>query len=107
MILSAPSSSLGITSIILGVACLPMMCIPIMNVAALILGTLGGLLGLVGFFQAINRGGHGIGFSIGGLGANAVVVAMSLWMMFALAKAVREIDAPVRSLPGGKVVPAP
>jgi len=63
----AYSHSLGITSIILGVVSLPIICMPCVGWVGVGIGSIGFICGAFALFQSINRKGHGIGFAIGGL----------------------------------------
>jgi hypothetical protein len=89
-----PTNSLGITSLILGLVCLPLMCVPILNMVAVAIGCVGFLLGLAGLISSMQRGGFGIGYAIGGLAANALSVAVALLLIFALATAADTLGTP-------------
>jgi hypothetical protein len=65
----AGSNSFGITSLVIGLVCLPMMCIPFVNVFAIGLGCLGLLLGVCGFLGSLRRGGDGLGYAFAISGA--------------------------------------
>lgn len=87
-----PSNSLGITSLVIGVACLPLMCVPAVGALVIPLGGLGLLLGFVGLLVSVSRHGHGIGFPVGGIAVNAVAVTVAVVATHAFVEAFRNVE---------------
>lgn len=87
-----PTNSLGITSLVLGVVCMPLMCVPGLNVFAIGLGGVGLLLGIAALTLSLVRNGWGIGYSIGGLCANALAILLGLWVTMVFLRAAKEIE---------------
>lgn len=87
-----PTNSLGITSLVLGVVCLPLMCLPVASFFAVVIAGAGLLLGVLGLAVSLGRGGFGIGYAIGGAVVNAVVLAVAVIMSVAMTNAAAELD---------------
>src|SRR5262245_40364614 len=61
------TNSFGITSIILGLVSLPFLCMPCIGYIGVGIGCIGMVLGVIGLVQSLSRGGHGVGYPIGGI----------------------------------------
>jgi len=75
------TSSLGITSIIIGTLAFFLCWIPLVNLVSLLLGIVGLAMASIGGLMAIFRKGTGVGFSIGGgvLSLVALVISGLMW----------------------------
>src|SRR5262245_14050545 len=91
-----PSHSLGIASMAVGLATLPMISLartPPLAIAALALSCVGFLLGLLGLVGCLARRGYGIGYPVAGIAANGLAGAL---LVLALAGVFGEALAKVR-----------
>lgn len=92
-------SSLGVTSLVLGIVALVVCWIPFVGLVAILIGGLGCVLGGIGFIVGLCRGGAGIGYSIGGglLSGLALLAASSQLAILGVGAAAIEEAAAVHA----------
>ena len=89
---AAPSNSLAVTSLVLGVLALLFCWIPLIGFIAIVAGGLGALLGIISFAVAAGRGGHGMGFAVGGVCLSVVAVIVQITIIGAMASTAAAIN---------------
>jgi hypothetical protein len=75
-----PSDSVGITSLVLGLAALPFAWVPVVGVTGFALGGLACLFGSLGLIVSGRRRGRGVGYALGGVSTGLLALGIA-WVV--------------------------